>query len=161
MGSLKKDIFDASSIIEACNKGVMSERNIAILRLYLSLMGRKFSEKEKVFFKQAFRFFTENKDMISIALNPDTRFVFTKENKERISEQLESIDLGLLQIEAEEETPIDGFFDLLSSVVIEALKFGGFIEGNSGDDELKELEIAVDTYSNIKDKMIELHAMFD
>ncbi len=126
----------------ALQENELGPKDIVILRLYFSFLGKNLSEKTGSFVKQILKFFGENRNSLGkegahleLAMNAENHFIFTEPVKEKVK-------VLLITSSSEEftqkKTSELAIFDVLTNILIEAMQFSNLIPYNV-ENEIEEL----------------------
>lgn len=126
----------------------LKQKDIVILKLYFSFMGRKYSGRhDNLFMRQTHRFLYENKNDIEDALDPILHFKFTNEV---ISQVKSLLNLFLNQSFIESEMTNLSIFDAFTAIIIEALQYCDLIPKYEDSSEVKEVKQQIELIQKMK-----------
>lgn len=112
---------DVPKLMEILSNYSLKNKDIVIMKLYFSFMGRKYSGRhDNLFMRQTHRFIYDNRDDIEDALDPILHFKFTND----VMLQVKSL-LGefLNQSFIDSEISDLSLFDAFTAIIIEALQY--------------------------------------
>lgn len=113
--------LDIVKLMEILSNYSLKQKDIVILKLYFSFMGRKYSSKhDNLFMRQTHRFLYDNRHDIEDALDPILHFKFTNEVIGQVKTLLVSF---LNQSFVDSEISDLSLFDAFTAIIIEALQY--------------------------------------
>ena len=125
-----------NKLTRALSENELGPKDLVILRLYFSFLGKNYSEKNASFVKQVLKFLAENRNSLDFTMNAETHFVFLDPIKEKVK-------LLLISSSSEEftqkKTSELRIFDVLTNILIEAMQFSNLIPYNV-ENEIEELQ---------------------
>lgn len=113
-----------TKLLGVLEEELVGNKDIVILRLYFTFLGKSFSGKNSTFLKQATKYLWEVKPNFEFRLNPESHFVFTEGVKKKVKELLIS---STEEKYTNVETSKLGIFDTLTNILIEAMQFASLI----------------------------------
>lgn len=112
---------DVPKLMEILSNYSLKNKDIVIMKLYFSFMGRKYSGRhDNLFMRQTHRFIYDNRDNVEDVLDPILHFKFTND----VMLQVKSL-LGefLNQSFIDSEISDLSLFDAFTAIIIEALQY--------------------------------------
>lgn len=142
---------DIDQLMEVLSQYNLKQKDIVILKLYFSFMGRKYSGRhDNLFMRQTHRFFYENRSDIEDALDPILHFKFTSEV---ITQVKGLLNVFLNQSFIESDLSDLGIFDAFTAIIIEALQYCDLIPKSEESADTKEIKQQIELISKMKNHL--------
>ena len=139
---------DILKLMEILSNYSLKAKDIVILKLYFSFMGRKYSGKhDNLFMRQTHRFLYENRHDIEDALDPILHFKFTNDVIGQVKTLLVSF---LNQSFVDSEISDLSLFDAFTAIIIEALQYWDLIPAPEENTEVKEVKQQIELIQKMK-----------
>lgn len=149
--------LDIVKLMEILSNYSLKQKDIVILKLYFSFMGRKYSGKhDNLFMRQTHRFLYENRHDIEDALDPILHFKFTNEVIVQVKTLLVSF---LNQSFVDSEISDLSLFDAFTAIIIEALQYWDLIPAPEENAEVKEVKQQIDLIQKMKNHLSKIKAI--
>mmetsp|Transcript_5632 Transcript_5632/g.4843 ORF Transcript_5632/g.4843 Transcript_5632/m.4843 type:complete len:146 (+) Transcript_5632:316-753(+) len=140
--------------METLSDYALKTKDIVIMKLYFSFMGRKYSGRhDNLFMRQTHRLLYDNRDDIEDALDPILHFKFTNE----VISQVKGL-LGEFLNESFVDAEMSNLslFDAFTSIIIEALQYCDLIPAPEENDEVREVKQQIDLIEGMKEHLVKL-----
>lgn len=113
-----------AKLLAALEEDLVGNKDVVILRLFFTFLGKSFSGKNQTFIKQVTKYLWEVKPSFEYKLHPESHFVFTENVKKKVKELLIS---STEEKYSSVETSKLAIFDVLTNILIEAMQFSTLI----------------------------------
>jgi len=145
---------DISKLMEILSNYSLRNKDIVIMKLYFTFMGRKYSGRhDNLFMRQTHRLLYDNRNDIEDALDPILHFKFTPEVLVGVKSLLgEFLNQSFLDSEISDLS----LFDSFTSIIIEALQYWDLIPAPEENEELREVKQQIDLIQKMKDHLSKL-----
>ena len=112
---------DIPQLMEILSNYALKKKDIVIMKLYFTFMGRKYSGRhDNLFMRQTHRFLYDNRNDIEDALDPILHFKFTNDVITTVKSLLgEFLNQSFLDSEISDLS----IFDSFTAIIIEALQY--------------------------------------
>lgn len=145
---------DIPKLMEILSNYALKKKDIVIMKLYFSFMGRKFTGRhDNLFMRQTHRFLYDNRHDIEDALDPILHFKFTSDVMTQVKGLLgEFLNQSFVDSEISDLSLLDSF----TAIIIEALQYCDLIPAPEENEESREVKQQIDLIQKMKDHLSRL-----
>lgn len=142
---------DIPQLMETLSNYALKKKDIVIMKLYFSFMGRKYSGRhDNLFMRQTHRLLYDNREDIEDVLDPILHFKFTNDVIVQVKGLLgEFLNESFVDSEISDLALIDSF----TAIIIEALQYCDLIPAPEENEDVREVKQQINLIQRMKNHL--------